>query len=95
MGADPAGHADSRRADRRIAFEGLPDLRRQGRLPGQCRVAELDVDGDLVAGDPDSTQGAGGNEVLAAVRIDDAGEDFADACFNGFAHGFDQDSGTH
>ena len=78
------GHADGRVRDRGIRFERTLDRVGHGGLDGQRRIAELDIDGNVVAGDPDAAQRATGDEIDAGVRIGHAGQDAAGRAPRGF-----------
>ncbi len=69
-----------------IGFERTLDGVRDRRLRGQCRIAELEVDRDVVTRDADAADSAGRDEIGAGMRIGDAGEEAPDVRVEGFAH---------
>ena len=90
MRTDAAGNRNRRRLDRGIGFKRRLDLGGQRRLPGQGRIAKLDIHRYASIGDTDATQGRSGNQILPRVRIIDRGENFPDSRFNNFVHGLDR-----
>ena len=78
---------DDRLLYRRLRLQRSAHLLRERIDPGLRRIAEHEFDRDVAVVDADAFDRAAGDEVLAAMRVDNRAEEFANALLRGMDHG--------